>query len=174
MSRFGNEGNVPVARALLLTVTVLVLHVMLFSRFSLFAVRPEPFLLVAVLGALQLGPSGGALVAVFAGLAADVLSSGPIGLWVLVCGVIGLSLGTLRDQLSDQRLRTTTIAAVVGGTLVGLLAYPALAFAVAEQRYPPPAHYALILVIATLWNLLLAAPFSAAVKRLFRPDTRLL
>ncbi len=163
---FGAERAVPLARIVLLCVTVLVLHVLLFSRFSLFAVRPEPFLLLTIVGALQLGPSGGAMLGCVAGFSADLLSASPLGLWLLVCGVIGLGVGTLALQLATERRRAALIASVVGCTVLGLLVYPALAFAVTEQRYPPPLRYLTIIVFAVLWNLLLMPVFYAASHRL--------
>lgn len=169
MTTFGAETRVPAARVFLLSVTVLVLHVMLFSRFSLFAVRPEPFMLLTIVGALQLGPSGGALLGCSAGLAADLLSSSPLGLWMLVCGVIGLGLGTLRGQLSQERQSTTTIFAVLSCTLVGLLLYPTLSYAVSETRFPPPLRFLTVIVFACLWNLLLAPLFAVTVRVVLRP-----
>ena len=169
MITFGAETRVPTARVLLLSVTVLVLHVMLFSRFSLFAVRPEPFLLLTIVGALQLGPSGGALLGCSAGVAADLLSSSPLGLWMLVCGVIGLALGTLRGQLNQERQRTTTIVAVVSCTVAGLLVYPTLSFAVSETRYPPPLRFLTIIVFACLWNVVLAPVFVIAARAVLHP-----
>lgn len=169
MNTFTTEPRVPVARVLLLAATVLVLHVLLFSRFSLFAVRPEPFLLLAIVGGLQLGPTGGALLGGVAGIAADLLSSSPLGLWLIVCGTIGLGLGALRDQLSQERQRTTVVIAVVVGTVLGLLLYPALAFATSEQRFPQPLRYSTIVVFACAWNLLLAPVFWAVLRSLFRP-----
>ncbi len=169
MITFGAETRVPAARVLLLSATVLVLHVMLFSRFSLFAVRPEPFLLLTIVGALQLGPSGGALLGCCAGVAADLLSSSPLGLWMLVCGVIGLALGTLRGQLNQERQRTTTIVAVVSCTVAGLLVYPTLSFAVSETRYPPPLRFLTIIVFACLWNLVLAPVFMFAARVVLHP-----
>lgn len=166
---FTSDSGVPTARVVLISFTVMILHVLLFSRFSLFAVRPEPFLLLTIVGALQLGPSGGAFLGCAAGLAADLLSSSPIGLWLLVCGVLGLALGTLRDQLSQERQRATTIVAVISCTVLGLILYPTLAFAVSEQRFPPPLRYLTIIFFACLWNVLLAPIFAVTVRRLFRP-----
>ena len=169
MITFGADARVPAARVLLLSVTVLVLDVMLFSRFSLFAVRPEPFLLLTIVGALQLGSSGGALLGCFAGLAADLLSSSPLGLWMLVCGVIGLALGTLRGQLNQERQRTTTAAAVVSCTIVGLLLYPTLSFAVSETRFPPPLRFLTIIFFACMWNVVLAPLFAIAARVVLHP-----
>lgn len=169
MTSLTSDSGVPVARVLLLSPTVLVLHVALLSRFSLFAVRPEPFLLLTVVGALQLGPSGGALLGCVAGLSADLLSSSPIGLWLLVCGVIGLGLGTLRGQISEERQRTTIVVAVISCTIIGLIVYPTLAFAVSEQRFPRPLRYLTIIFFACVWNILLAPVFAFSVRRLFRP-----
>lgn len=169
MITFGSDARVPVARVLLLSVTVLVLHVLLFSRFSLFAVRPEPFLLLTIVGALQLGPSGGAMLGCTAGLSADLLSSSPLGLWLIVCGVIGLALGTLRGQINQERQRTTTVVSVVSCTVLGLLLYPTLSFAVSETRFPPPLRYLTIIVFACFWNVLLAPLFAATTRRLLRP-----
>ena len=163
------NASLPVARVALLTVTVLVVHVLLFSRFSLFAVRPEPFLLVAIVGALHLGPRGGALLGCAAGLGADLISASPIGLWLLVCGLIGLGLGSIRDQLSPDRQRATLVVSVLSGTVLGLVFYPSLAFAVTEQPFPTPLRFVSILVFATLWNILLTPLFLVAVRRLFVP-----
>jgi rod shape-determining protein MreD len=169
MRSFGIERAVPLARIVLLSATVLVLDVLLFSRFSLFAVRPEPFLLLTIVGALQLGPGGGAMLGCVAGFSADLLSASPLGLWLLVCGVIGLGIGTLALQLATERQLTANIASVVGCTVIGLLLYPALAFAVTEQRYPPPLRYLTIIVFAVLWNVVLMPVFYAACRQLFAP-----
>ncbi len=169
MSTFLTDRAVPLGRIVLLSATVLVLHVLFFSRFSLFAVRPEPFLLLTIVGALQLGPSGGAMLGCVAGFSADLLSASPLGLWLLVCGIIGLAIGTLALQLAAERQLTANIASVIGCTVIGLLLYPALAFAITEQRYPPPLRYITIIVFAVLWNMLLMPLFYAACRRLFAP-----
>jgi rod shape-determining protein MreD len=169
MRTFGTDRAVPLARIVLLCVTVLVIHVLLFSRFSLFAVRPEPFLLLTIVGALQLGPSGGAVLGCMAGLSADLLSASPLGLWLLVCGVIGLGVGTLALQLATERQTVANIASVISCTILGLVLYPALAFAITEQRYPPPLRYVTIIVFAVLWNVLLMPFFLFVAKQLFAP-----
>jgi rod shape-determining protein MreD len=166
---FGADRAVPIGRIVLLSVTVLVVHVLLFSRFSLFSVRPEPFLLLTIVGALQLGPAGGAVLGCVAGFSADLLSASPLGLWLLVCGIIGLGVGTLALQLAAERQLAANIASVVGCTVMGLLLYPALAFAITEQRYPPPLRYLTIIVFAVLWNVLLMPIFLATSRRLFAP-----
>ena len=169
MITFGADARVPAARLVLLSVTVLVLDVMLFSRFSLFAVRPEPFLLLTIVGALQLGPSGGALLGCSAGLAADLLAASPLGLWMLVCGVIGLTLGALRSQLNQERQGTTTVVAVVSCTIVGLLLYLTISFAVSETRFPPPLRFLSIVVFASLWNVVLAPLFAVSTRVVLNP-----
>lgn len=167
MRGFDRNAGVPIARVALLSLTVLILHVFLFSRFSLFAVRPEPFLLVSIVGALHLGPRGGALLGCGAGLAADLISASPIGLWLLVCGLIGLGVGTIRDQISPDRERAALVASVVLGTVLGLLFYPSLAFAVTEQPFPAPLRFVTIVVFACIWNLFLTPLVSFIVRRLF-------
>jgi rod shape-determining protein MreD len=173
MRTFASDRTVPLGRIVLLSATVLVIHVLLFSRFSLFAVRPEPFLLLTIVGALQLGPGGGAVLGCVAGFSADLLSASPLGLWLLVCGIIGLGVGTLALQLATERQLTANIASVVGCTVLGLLMYPALAFAITEQRYPPPLRYLTIIVFAVFWNMALMPIFFAASRRLFAPKREL-
>jgi cell shape-determining protein MreD len=104
-----------------------------------------------------------------AGFSADLLSASPLGLWLLVCGIIGLGVGTLALQLAAERQLAANIASVVGCTVMGLLLYPALAFAITEQRYPPPLRYLTIIVFAVLWNVLLMPIFLATSRRLFAP-----
>lgn len=167
MKGLDRNAGVPVARVALLTITVLLLNVLLFSRLSLLAVRPEPFLLVSIIGALHLGPRGGALLGCAAGLAADLISARPIGLWLLVCGLIGLGIGTIRDQLSPDRERAALVVSVLLGTVLGLLFYPSLAFAVTEQPFPAPLRFVTIVVFASLWNLFLTPLIVLLVRRLF-------
>lgn len=159
------RGEVPVVRIALVTVTVLVLHVALLSHLSVIGVHPEPFVLLAVIGGLELGTEAGALLGFMAGGAADILSSTPIGLWALIGTVLAVVVGFVRDKAFSTVRSRIPIGLVLATTVTALLSYCALAFVVAEQPVPQARRLLAVLVIASLWNVVLTVPLRALVAR---------
>ena len=160
-----SRGDVPVVRIVLVTVTALILHVVVLSHLSVMGVRPEPFVLLAVIGGLELGTEAGALLGFMAGGAADVLASTPIGLWALIGTVLAVVVGFVRDKAFSTVRSRLPIALVLATTVAALLAYCALAFVVAEQPVPRAGRLLAVLAIAPVWNLALTVPLRGLVAR---------
>ena len=160
-----SRGEVPLVRVALVTLTVLFLHVGLFSHLAVLNVQPEPFVLLAVLGGLELGTEAGAVLGFMAGGAADLLASTPIGLWALICTVLAVVVGYVRDKAFSSGRRRLPAALVVVTTVGALLVYCALAFVIDEQPLPQARRLGAILVIASIWNLALAVPLRSLVAR---------
>lgn len=160
-----SRGEVPVVRIALVTATVLVLHVALLSHVSVIGVRPEPFVLLAVIGGLELGTEAGALLGFMAGGAADILASTPIGLWALIGTVLAVVVGFVRDKAFSTVRSRMPVGLVMGTTVMALLSYCALAFVVDEQPVPQARRLLAVLVIASLWNVALTIPFRGLVAR---------
>lgn len=159
------RGEVPIVRIVLVTITVLFAHVALLSRLIVMGVRPEPFVLLAVLGGLELGTEAGAVLGFMAGGAADLLASTPIGLWALICTVLAVVVGYVRDKAFSTVRSRLPVVLVLATTTAALLAYCALAFVVAEQPLPQARRLVLVLVIASLWNVALTMPLRGLVAR---------
>ena len=160
-----SRGELPVVRITLETITVLIAHVAVLSHLVVLDVRPEPFVLLAVLGGLELGTAAGALLGFLAGGAGDVLASTPIGLWALICTMLAVVVGYVRDKAFSTVRSRLPVVLVVATTATALVVYCALAFVIAEQPLPPARHLLAVLVIASLWNVLLAMPLRSLVAR---------
>ena len=160
-----SRGDLPFVRIALVTATVLIAHTALLSQLTVLDVRPEPFVLLAVLGGLELGTEAGALLGFAAGGAADLLASTPIGLWALICTVLAVVVGYVRDKAFSTVRSRLPVTLVLATTSMALLAYCALAFIVAEQPLPQARRLVAVLVVASLWNVVLTIPLRGLVAR---------
>ncbi|TDB39748.1 MAG: rod shape-determining protein MreD [Actinobacteria bacterium] len=92
-----------------------VLQVMLASHIAPFGVVPSFPLLVVITLAFVQGPGSGASAGFAAGLALDLLGSGPIGAWALVLTVVGYLAGMLEANLfAEGWLLPVTVALLAG------------------------------------------------------------
>lgn len=160
-----SRGELPVVRIALVTMTVLIAHVAVLSHLVVLDVRPEPFVLLAVLGGLELGTEAGALLGFLAGCAGDLLASTPIGLLALICTMLAVVVGYVRDKAFSTARSRQPVVLVVTTTATAVVVYCALAFVIAEQPLPPARHLLAVLVIASLWNVVLTMPLRGLVAR---------
>lgn len=93
----------------------IVLQVMLAPHIAPFGVVPSFPLLVVITLAFVQGPGSGASAGFAAGLALDLLGSGPVGAWALVLSVVGYLAGMLEANLfAEGWLLPVTVALVAG------------------------------------------------------------
>ena len=139
------DRQVSILRLVVLVGVVLVLHGLLFTRFRIVGVGPEPFVALAILGGLELGVSGGAALGLVAGFAADMCTITPVGLWAFVGGLLGLAFGLVHERAYSDSLRRPPFALVAIGTVFALVLEPSFAFVVSETPFPSPLRFMTIL-----------------------------
>jgi cell shape-determining protein MreD len=158
------ERPVPVLRLVLLAATTIVLHSLLFTRLRIANVGPDLFLILSVVGGLELGVAGGAALGVLAGVAADMTTYLPIGLWALVGGVLGFVMGLIRERAFTGTLQRPPFLLAFLGVFVGAGLYPALALVVSDVSLPSPLRLIKTVVISALWAVVLVLPMRALVR----------
>ncbi len=88
---------------------------MLAPHIAPFGVVPSFPLLVVITLAFVQGPGSGASAGFAAGLALDLLGSGPVGAWALVLTVVGYLAGMLEANLfAEGWLLPVTVALIAG------------------------------------------------------------
>lgn len=135
-NRSATPEKIPLARGLLLALSVAMLHVAFLSRVVLFDARLEPLLLLGIVAALQLGAEAGAAIGFLAGLFADILGYGPLGPWTLVVALIGFGVGTARDNAFPAARERRPFVLVAVASAVGMIAAIVVSFVVADVPLP--------------------------------------
>ncbi len=149
-------------------VAAFLLQVMFAPHIAVFGVVPNLLLLVVITLAFVEGPSAGAVAGFIAGLAADLLSTGPVGSWALVLAVTGYVGGTLQENLfAEGWLAPVTVAVIAG--LVADVAHllllsvmgvgPSFWAATVRIALPRAVYNAVLVVVAYPW-----------LARFLRPD----
>ena len=160
-----DRSEVAATRSVLLAVTVLVLHVALIGRLTVLAVHPETMLVLAVIGGLELGPSGGAFLGFAAGFGNDLLAATPLGLWALIGAFAAVVAGEVRRRAFVTVRERLPMMLVVVGVSVALVVYTVLSYVVAEQPIPLIQRMLTILAVSAGWSALLTWPVRKLVKR---------
>lgn len=103
-------------RILVVLVSAALVQTTVCSEFRIAGVSPELMLLVTVLAGFHGGPTRGALVAFWAGLLYDSVTTAPLGLHALVFPPIAVAVSSLEQRM----LRTTPFTDALGvATAVG-------------------------------------------------------
>jgi rod shape-determining protein MreD len=164
--RRDRSESIPYGRIVLLVLSVAALHVGLLSHLRILDVRPEPLIVVAILGGLYLGSEGGAVLGFSAGLMNDVLGYGVLGPWALVLGLLGFFMGFAQERAFASASERRPFAAVAGGTLVAQIAYLIVAFVVSDQRSAAPLRLVTVLGIVVAGSVVLALPLRYLLRSL--------
>ncbi len=164
-NRHYGEEPLPLPRLVLLALSLVVLNTAFLSQMEVFNVRPEPFLLLAVLGGLELGAEHGAAAGFIAGITADVFSNGRLGIWSLVCGLLGFGVGFARDRAFPAARERLPLLIVVGASWIGVISYVGIGYIVDEASIPSPRRIAIVLGVVAFWNVLLSWPMRFVVHR---------
>ncbi len=158
------DPPVPLLRLVLVTGVVLVAHGLLFRRLRIAGVGPESFTALAVIGGLELGVAGGAALGVLAGLAADMCTTTPVGIWALVGGLIGLTMGLIHERAFTGSLQRPPVFIVAMSTAVAVVLQRAVAFVVDDAPFPAVLRLAWILLIAPLWGIAITLPIRTVLR----------
>jgi cell shape-determining protein MreD len=158
------EQPVSILRLVLVVTTTVVFHSLLFTRLRIANVGPDVFLVLSIVGGLELGVAGGAALGVLAGLAADMTTYLPIGLWAFVGGLLGFVMGLIRERAFTGTLQRPPFLLAFLGVFVGAGLYPALALVVADVSLPSPLRLIKTILVSALWAVVLVIPIRAFVR----------
>lgn len=106
---------------LVMVVAIAVAESALGSIFEISHVKPDFFLLAAILLGMQRGPGSAALWGVMLGLVQDSLSGGVIGMNFITKPVVGAAMGLLRSKMDFANPNTQTLAGLGASLADGLM-----------------------------------------------------
>ena len=155
----------PIGRLILLALSLVVVDTTLLSQIHVLGVRPLPFLLFAVIGGLELGSNSGTIAGFIAGVTADLFGFGRLGVWALVCGLLGFAVGYARDHAFPAARERLPLLLIIGSSWIGVLSYVGIAYVVDESPIPPVRRVVVALVFVALWNIVLGWPLRVVFRR---------
>lgn len=94
----------------LFIIIVLTLQIVVFSNLSVWSIRPDLLLVIAVIWALRRGGREGGVIGALCGLLQDIFSS-PIYIHTFTKALLGMILGTFRESIAS--LGNLTLIAIV-------------------------------------------------------------
>ena len=110
-----------------IVITAALLQSTVFSQLRLLGVRPELLFLVTIIIAMLEGPSEGAIVGFFCGLAQDLLLNQPKGITALTLTLLGYGVGMARQFIVSPSPLVPTIVVAIG-TALGTVFYEVVSF----------------------------------------------
>jgi rod shape-determining protein MreD len=124
-----------------------------------FGVHADLMLLLAICAGLVGGPTRGAVVGFAAGLLADVMLPGTLGVSALAYAVVGFGVGAAQESMpSTSKLMSVVFSAA--GSAVGVLLFALLAELLGQRSLSDP-RLVQIVGIVTVLNALLCLPVLA-------------
>ncbi len=122
------DRGVVVVRAAAVVVLAMIVQAGLVSHLSMFGVRPEVTLLLAVTGGVAAGPDRGAVLGFVLGLSYDLFLQTPFGLSALIYALLAYAIGSVQLQMATRRpparmlfVGVGTVVGIVVWVMVGLL-----------------------------------------------------
>lgn len=94
---------VVMARVVGIVIVAVVVQVRVAASLTLWGVRPELTLLLALAAGVAAGPDRGAVVGFFLGLAYDLFLQSPLGLTALVYAMVAYAAGAMQVQMASHR-----------------------------------------------------------------------
>ena len=153
--------------ALAIVVVAVVLQTTLFERIHPFGVAPELVLLTVIAVSLYLQAEEALLVGFTAGLLSDLLGTSLLGTWALVLTAVAFATVRLRDRIEGNVLLGGLGVLVVSA---GALLLYSLLSTLFDQRTLTDARVIRIIILASLYNLVLATALVPGVARLLRRE----
>ena len=134
-----------------------------------FGVHADAMLLLAICAGLSGGPARGAVVGFAAGLLADVMLPGTMGISALAYAMVGFGVGAVQDSvISTSRAMSVVFTALASA--VGVLLYALLAQLLGQRSLSDPRLLQIVGIVALL-NALLCVP-ALAVSRWAEGDAQ--
>lgn len=127
-----------------------------------FGVHADAMLLLAICAGLAGGPARGAVVGFAAGLLADVMLPGALGISALAYAAVGFGVGMVREAvISTSRIFAVLVTALASA--VGVVLYALLAQLLGQRSLTDPRLLRIVGIVAVL-NAVLCVP-ALAVSR---------
>jgi rod shape-determining protein MreD len=124
-----------------------------------FGVHADAMLLVAICAGLAAGPTRGAVVGFAAGLLADVMLPGTLGISALAYAAIGFVVGSVQDAVMSTT-RTMSVVITALASAVGVLLYALVAQLLGQRSLSDPRLVQIVGIVAVL-NAALCLPLLA-------------
>lgn len=127
-----------------------------------FGVHADAMLLLAICAGLAGGPARGAVVGFTAGLLADVMMPGTMGISALAYAVVGFGVGAVQDSVISTT-RAMSVVFTAFASALGVVLYALLAQLLGQRSLSDPRLLQIVGIVAVL-NALLCLP-ALAVSR---------
>jgi rod shape-determining protein MreD len=127
-----------------------------------FGVHADAMLLLAICAGLAGGPARGAVVGFAAGVLADVMLPGTMGISALAYAVVGFGVGAAQDSVMSATRAMSVVFTALASAL-GVLLYALLAQLLGQRSLSDPRLLRIVGIVAVL-NALLCVP-ALAVSR---------
>ncbi len=124
-----------------------------------FGVHADAMLLVAICAGLAAGPTRGAVVGFAAGLLADVMLPGTLGISALAYAATGFVVGSVQDAVMSTT-RTMSVVITALASAVGVLLYALVAQLLGQRSLSDPRLVQIVGIVAVL-NAALCLPLLA-------------
>ncbi len=139
-----------------------VLQIGVLVDLQLFGVHADVLLVLAICAGLAGGAGRGAVVGFFAGLLADVMLPGTLGISALAFAAIGWGVGSVREGVLSTTRMFSVLVTLVASAL-GVVLYALLAQLLGQRSLSDPRLVQIVGIVAVL-NALLCLP-ALAVSR---------
>lgn len=139
-----------------------VLQVGVLADLRLAGVHPEVLLLVAICAGLVGGPSRGAEVGFAAGVLADLIVPGVLGVSALAFALVGFAVGAIEETVI-RASRAISVAISIVASAIGVLLYAAVGELLGQRSLSDPRLWAIVGIVS-LVNGLLCIPCLATCR----------
>lgn len=143
-----------------LVLVAFVLQIGVLSDLRPFGVHADLMLLMGVCAGLAGGPSRGAVVGFFAGLLADVMLPGPLGISALAAAVAGFGAGAAHEAVMSAT-RAVAVGIAAAASAAGVVLYALFAQLLGQRSLGDPRLVRIVAIVAVL-NAVLSVPALAA------------
>ncbi len=136
-----------------------VLQVGVLADIQPFGVHADLMLLLGICAGLASGPTRGAVIGFAAGLLADAVMPGTLGISALSYAVVGFAVGSFRESVMSST-RSIDMLVVAAGSAAGVLLYALLSQLLGQHSLSDPRLVQIVGIVAVL-NAVLCVPVLA-------------
>jgi rod shape-determining protein MreD len=149
----------PAVRWGLLVATVYLLHIGVVIDLRVLGVHPDLMLLLAICGGLVGGAARGAQVGFFAGILADLVLRGSLGVSALTLALVGFAVGSVIGTLL-RTSRAMSVGITVVASAAGVMLYAAIGQLIGQGTLSDPRWWVIVSMVS-VFNALLCLPVLA-------------
>ena len=142
-----------IVRWSVLLLSAFVLQIGVVTDLELFGVHPEILLLVAICAGLVGGPTRGAEVGFAAGVLADLVVPGVLGVSALSFALVGFAVGATEESVI-RASRGISVAIAAAASAIGTLLYAAVGEMLGQRSLSDPRLWVIIGIVSAVNGLL--------------------